>query len=144
MAVVAAVAVPVAVVSPLPVAPPWLGAAAVVVAAVVPAPRVRSYEEMLALGMIDAQQAQTHPGQYQLTKAVTAYDPAAPEPTTTAVAPRGRLLLCSDGLTSELCDETIARLLAQGSPDDAADALLAAALRAPARDNVSVVVVDLG
>lgn len=101
-------------------------------------------EEMVALGMISADQAQTHPGQYQLTKAVTAYDAAAPAGTAVLVAPRGRLLLCSDGLNGELSDETIAGLLALGSPDDAAQALLDAALRAPARDNVTVVVADLG
>lgn len=100
-------------------------------------------EEMLALGMISAEQAQTHPGQYQLTKAITAYDPQVPEPAIVRLAARGRLMLCSDGLTGELGDETIAGLLAAGGPDDAAEALVAAAVRAPARDNVTVVVVDL-
>lgn len=52
-----------------------------------------------------------------------------------------RLLLCSDGLTDMVSDEDIAALLANeaGSP---ADALVAAALRAGGRDNVTAIVIQ--
>jgi serine/threonine protein phosphatase PrpC len=53
-----------------------------------------------------------------------------------------RFLLCSDGLTHEIGDELIAELLAHGGVGDSANALIDATLRAGARDNVTVVVVE--
>jgi len=53
-----------------------------------------------------------------------------------------RYLLCSDGLTHEIDDARIAELLAQGDPQQCADALVQATLEAGARDNVTVLVVD--
>ena len=53
-----------------------------------------------------------------------------------------RYLLCSDGLTRELRDEEIAPLLGKGDVNQSAAALIAATLRAGARDNVTVVVIE--
>jgi serine/threonine protein phosphatase PrpC len=53
-----------------------------------------------------------------------------------------RYLLCSDGLTREVPDEQLAIALADGNVDQAAQALLNAALAAGARDNVTVVVIE--
>lgn len=58
------------------------------------------------------------------------------------VEPGDRYLLCSDGLTRELRDEEIAPLLAKGDMAQSASALIAATLRAGARDNVTVVVIE--
>ena len=53
------------------------------------------------------------------------------------------LLLCSDGLNDELEDREIAEILGgHAAPEEAADALIAAALAKGGRDNVSVVVVE--
>jgi len=53
-----------------------------------------------------------------------------------------RFLLCTDGLTNELRDPTIARILVDGDdPQAIADRLVAAAVDAGGRDNVTVVVV---
>jgi protein phosphatase len=58
--------------------------------------------------------------------------------------PGDRLLLCSDGLSDALDDAAIAALLrADADPGRCADALVAAALAAGARDNVTVVVADV-
>ncbi|QEO13994.1 serine/threonine-protein phosphatase [Agromyces intestinalis] len=55
-----------------------------------------------------------------------------------------RLLLCSDGLTSEVSDEAIrATLTMSGRPESAAEALVARANEAGGRDNITVVVVDV-
>lgn len=52
-----------------------------------------------------------------------------------------RVLLCSDGLYSELSDEEISQVLEQHpEPDDACQALIDMTLSRPARDNVTVVV----
>jgi protein phosphatase len=53
-----------------------------------------------------------------------------------------RVLVCSDGLSDVVADEAIARILAIADREEAADALLETALRAGARDNVSLVVAD--
>jgi serine/threonine protein phosphatase PrpC len=52
-----------------------------------------------------------------------------------------RLLLCTDGLTGITEEDEIARLLAEGPPQEACDALVQAALRGGGHDNVTVVVV---
>jgi serine/threonine protein phosphatase PrpC len=54
-----------------------------------------------------------------------------------------RYLLCTDGLTHELDDARIGELLAKGTPDEAAGALIEATLDAGARDNVTVLVIDV-
>ena len=60
------------------------------------------------------------------------------------VRPAVRLLLCSDGLTKELKETEIRRHLAAGQDAErTADALVAAALAAGGRDNITVIVVDV-
>jgi len=55
------------------------------------------------------------------------------------------LLLCSDGLTDELTDEAIAEVLRSNpGPEEAGDALIAAALAHGGRDNVSVALIAYG
>lgn len=54
-----------------------------------------------------------------------------------------RMLICSDGVNSELTDRLIsATLTASGDPQDAAQGLVDAAVGAGGRDNVTAVVVD--
>ncbi len=57
--------------------------------------------------------------------------------------PGDRLLLCSDGLSGMVSDETIQELLRQpDGPQAVADALVEAALKGGGEDNVTVVVVE--
>ncbi|MCW2606851.1 MAG: hypothetical protein JWO60_1544, partial [Frankiales bacterium] len=100
-------------------------------------------EELLAAGHLTAEQARVHPGQYRLTRALGLGRPTPPEPGEVVVPAVGRLLLCTDGLTSELDDDAVALLLADGQPEQAAARLVEAAVAAGGRDNVTVVVVDL-
>lgn len=101
-------------------------------------------EMLLARGEISAEQARVHPGQFLLTASLGGWQPAPPVPTVqTLPAHAGRLLLCSDGLNSELNDAAIADVLAADAPAPAAQRLVDAAVRAGGRDNVTVVVVDL-
>lgn len=98
-------------------------------------------EVLLERGALTAEQARVHPGQFQLTKALGLgdWEPAIHrlEPAT------GRLLLCSDGANGELPDDQIAQLLGSGSPQEACERLVAAALEAGGSDNVTVLIVDL-
>ena len=55
-----------------------------------------------------------------------------------------RLLVCSDGLHSELEDEAIRAILTMsGRPESAADALVQRANQNGGRDNVTVIVIDV-
>ncbi len=54
-----------------------------------------------------------------------------------------RMLVCSDGLTSELADARIREILSsEPDPQRAADSLVAEALNAGGRDNITVVIAD--
>jgi PPM family protein phosphatase len=56
-----------------------------------------------------------------------------------------RLLLCSDGLTDMVDDESITRILQKHSPPvDAAQALLAQALNRGGLDNITIIVARYG
>ncbi|GAA4409062.1 protein phosphatase 2C domain-containing protein [Fodinibacter luteus] len=98
--------------------------------------------ELLEAGLIDADEVPTHPLRNVITRALGS-DPA-PEPDLWVLPPTAgeRFVVCSDGLSNELADDEIEHLLtAAPDPQAAADALVAAAVRAGGRDNVSVVVV---
>ncbi len=99
-------------------------------------------EQLAAAGVITREEARSHPGRHVLTSALVAGDEPAPRPRTHVLEGSGRLLLCTDGLTGEVEDCDVALLLGSGSVDDAADALVAAALEHGGSDNVTVVVVD--
>ena len=54
-----------------------------------------------------------------------------------------RFLLCSDGLSKELSDAEMLEMLRADAPELAAERLVEAALARNARDNVTVVVLDV-
>lgn len=60
------------------------------------------------------------------------------------VEPHDKYLLCSDGLYREISSEDMHHCLSGDSPQDMVDELLALTLASPARDNVSIVVTQLG
>jgi PPM family protein phosphatase len=104
-----------------------------------------SYVQMLLdSGAVTPDEARRHPQRSLVLKALDG-DPQRPPPTvTTAPAQRGdRLLLCSDGLSDYVDDDAIAGVLRSGSREACAERLVAMALAAGARDNVSVIVADV-
>ena len=100
-------------------------------------------EEYFAAGVITADEARSHPGQFVLTRALLANETSLFPPQQVSVRGPGRLLLCTDGLNAELDDVTIAALLGRGQPADACAALVEQALANGGSDNVTVIVVDL-
>jgi serine/threonine protein phosphatase PrpC len=76
-----------------------------------------------------------------LTKCVSAAeDRVAPDVHKAKLRPGDTLMLCSDGLSKYVSDETIVGLLADGKAEDAARRLVDAANNAGGEDNVTVVV----
>lgn len=101
-------------------------------------------EELLAEGLIDAEQARTHPARHIITRSVGMRPSPPVDVWVLPQTPGERFLLCSDGLNSELDDERIAAVLAEhADARAAASALVEAVLATDARDNVTVLVVDV-
>ncbi|WP_137722858.1 PP2C family protein-serine/threonine phosphatase [Prescottella subtropica] len=93
-------------------------------------------------GRITAEQAHTHPQRSLIMRALTGNEV---EPTLTMREARAgdRYLLCSDGLSDPVSDETIANTMREGTHDECADRLIELALRSGGPDNVTVIVADV-
>lgn len=94
-------------------------------------------------GQITALEALTHPRRNVITRALGTGNYWEPDFWVIPAKPGDRLMMCSDGLSGELSHNYMARVLATVEhPQDAADVLQMAALRAGGRDNISVIVAD--
>ena len=93
-------------------------------------------------GRITAEQAHTHPQRSLIMRALTGNEI---EPTLTVREARAgdRYLLCSDGLSDVVSDETIENTLNEGDSAQSADRLIELALRSGGPDNVTIVVADV-
>jgi serine/threonine protein phosphatase PrpC len=102
-------------------------------------------QELLDAGEIDGAAALKHPERHVVTRALGAIRGAQVDYLLIPVGAVDSILLCSDGVTTELDDSAIARLLGS-SPDarGAAEAIVAAAVDAGGRDNVTAVVIRSG
>jgi len=100
--------------------------------------------ELVAQGLVTADEATRHPRRNVVTRVLGGGASAVePDVWLLPVSPGDRMLVCSDGLTDELSDARIqAELRAEGAAQPAADRLVAAALAAGGRDNVTAIVVD--
>jgi len=100
-------------------------------------------QELVNAGRISAAEAIGHPESNVITRAVGFEANPSVDSWILPVDAGLRLLICSDGLTGEVMDSEIQKILTAGSdPVAAATALVNAALASGARDNVTVVVID--
>lgn len=101
-------------------------------------------QEMVDRGYISAAEAHHHPRRHVITRALGTGDAPDADFWMLPVHDGDRLMVCSDGLTTEVEDEKIQHELAtRNSPQDAVDGLIGLALRGGGRDNITVVVVDV-
>lgn len=102
-------------------------------------------QELIATGAITHEQARSHPHRNVVTQALGVTDPRNlnVESMTGELRPGMQLLLCSDGLTEEVDDGEIARVLSQHdcSAQECVDTLVAAALDGGGSDNITAVLV---
>jgi serine/threonine protein phosphatase PrpC len=101
-------------------------------------------QELYEAGVISASEMESHPERNIITRALGADADADADTWIVPVAGERTFLICSDGLTRELHDDQIARILADALSDASADPareLVDAAVAAGGRDNVTVVVV---
>ena len=100
-------------------------------------------QEMVDRGELGAEEAAVHPERHVITRALGTGSEPEPDYWLIPAAPGDRLMVCSDGLTTEIDDDEIrAVLAAEPDPQDAATRLVGRAVEAGGRDNVTVVVVD--
>ncbi|HEX4831065.1 MAG TPA: protein phosphatase 2C domain-containing protein [Trebonia sp.] len=101
-------------------------------------------QELVKAGVITRDQARVHPRRNIVTRALGTMPASRPDYWQLPVVGGDRFLACSDGLYSEVPDEHIRSLLANGGPPQAAaDALVSAAEVAGGHDNITVIVVDV-
>ncbi len=96
-------------------------------------------------GLISAEEAKTSKGKNVITRAVGHKDYVQVDTADVDVAAGDRFLLCSDGMHGYVRgDEEIVELLVGDSIDASAHAAVALANQRGGRDNITVVVVDVG
>ena len=99
--------------------------------------------EMLARGMITEEEARSHPASNVITRAVGASETLYVDITLVEVQPGDVYLLCSDGLYGAISESLIVRYLRGGDMQASTQGLIEEALRAGARDNVTVITVQI-
>jgi len=100
-------------------------------------------EEWVRMGRLTPEEALVHPRRHQLTRGVGVESTIAVDVISLEAMPGDRILLCSDGLSNELDDDTLARLASAPAPlDEAVEGLVAAARAAGGHDNISAVLLE--
>lgn len=100
-------------------------------------------QELLDRGELRREDLASFPGRNVITRAIGASDGMA-DSWLLPVVTGERLLICSDGLHSEVDDDVIRAVLATSAPvETAAAALVERAKQHGGRDNISVIVVDV-
>ncbi|MFE7846496.1 PP2C family protein-serine/threonine phosphatase [Microbacterium sp. NPDC057407] len=102
-------------------------------------------QELIASGRLSPEEAENHPYGNVITRAVGPSEGVTPDYVRLDVARGDRFVICSDGLTKELTDYGIRHFLDENpDPADAVQAMLDAALENGGRDNITIIVLDVG
>lgn len=101
-------------------------------------------QQLLDEGRITQEEARHHPQRSLVTRVFTGRPEDQPDLSLRELRHGDRLLLCTDGLTDYVSEETVGEILGETdrTPGQVADALVQTALRASTRDNVTVIVAD--
>jgi protein phosphatase len=99
-------------------------------------------QSLIDEGRITEEEAANHPQRSLLLRALTGHET---EPSLAVREARAgdRYLLCSDGLTSPVSEDTIAEALRIADPQQCADRMIELALKGGGPDNVTVIVADV-
>lgn len=100
-------------------------------------------EEMVRMGGIDRATARNHPDKNIITRAIGARDYVEADFFNLELQTGDMVLLCSDGLTNMVEDETIHQILTgDGSLKDRVEELVRTANHNGGKDNISVIVIE--
>ncbi len=99
--------------------------------------------EMIDKGDIDEEIARIHPLRHVITRALGTYNTIKSDIYAEELAPGDKVLLCSDGLTSKVDNDTVGRIVNDyKSPMGAVNGLVKSALSAGGEDNITVVLAE--
>ncbi|PRW61633.1 PP2C family protein-serine/threonine phosphatase [Actinopolyspora mortivallis] len=99
-------------------------------------------QSLIDEGRITEEEAASHPQRSLLLRALTGHE-VEPSLAVREARAGDRYLLCSDGLSSVVSEETISEALRIDDPQQSADRLIELALRGGGPDNVTVIVADV-
>ena len=100
-------------------------------------------QEMVRMGEMNQAQARIHPDKNIITRAIGARDYVEADFFNLELHTGDMVLLCSDGLTNMVDDETIFRILkCGGSLEDRVEELVRVANQNGGKDNISVIVIE--
>ena len=94
-------------------------------------------------GRISAEEANHHPQRSVITNVLDGRGQIEPDVSVREARVGDRYLVCSDGLSGVVSEQTLAETLGAGDPDAAADALIRLALRGGGPDNITAIVADV-
>jgi protein phosphatase len=99
-------------------------------------------QSLIDEGRITEDEAATHPQRSLLLKALTGHD-IDPNLAVREARPGDRYLLCSDGLSGVVTQETLSEAIQIPDPQACADRMIELALKGGGPDNVTVIVADV-
>ena len=103
-----------------------------------------SYVQLLVdQGHITQEAAGTHPQRNLVLQALTGEEVMEPAMTVHEARAGDRFMLCSDGLSDVVPQGVLAETLKAGEPQECVDRLIALAIDAGTRDNVTAIVADV-
>lgn len=99
--------------------------------------------DMVDEGLVAPEDAARHPKRHIITQALGSHRGIRPNIAIHAIEPDDCFMLCTDGLTNMVSEDTIHRILESKTPASACKLLIEAANDAGGTDNVTVVVIRL-
>jgi len=99
--------------------------------------------DQVRAGLLTPGQAQKSPYRHVITRAMGIDPELTVDNRTIEVRPEDAFLLCTDGLTEMVDDETIRRIVKDASPQEAAERLVREANDRGGVDNITVVVIQI-
>ncbi len=101
-------------------------------------------QTLVDTGQITPREAEHHPQRALVTRVLTGNSEDDPDLTMRQARTGDRYLICSDGLSDVVGNDTLAEILGSGdTPDDTSRRLIDLALKSGAPDNITVVVADI-
>lgn len=103
-------------------------------------------QELIDEGSISSEEAERHPERNVVTRSIGNSDGVVADFHILASGGRHRLLLCSDGVSSQIPEDEIALTMERhdGRPVETVEALIALVMAGRAPDNATAIVVDVG
>lgn len=102
-------------------------------------------QAMVKTGELNKDEAKTHPNKNIITRALGTSETAQPDYFEVEIAEGDIVLMCSDGLTNMLNDETIEQVIRENAddPQTAAETLVKQANENGGKDNITVIIVKV-